>query len=184
MSEEWESPDLRDIHSDLSKLRSYQLGDSRWMDLMRAAMDLVKAADRQLLASPPAKPAPADGWQPIETAPYDTRVLLKVGSMTFPAKLHQGVSMDEDGNDCDQWSAIFEGEHPPCWSGGACWASNEDEVPSIQPSAWKPLSTAQGEALKRESVEVIGADIDPPADGPHEQRLRDQRKASTTPEQR
>ncbi len=126
-------------------------------EAQRGAVMLAADIISRLYGHPPsalATPQPTEtqrivAWQPIETAPYDTRVLLKVGSMTFPAKLHQGVSMDEDGNDCDQWSAIFEGEHPPCWSGGSCWASNEDEMPSIQPSAWMPFPTS-GEHLTGE----------------------------------
>lgn len=76
------------------------------------------------------------GWQPIETAPYGTPVEIRVGRMTMWARLQPGVSEDEDGNSVDQWQAEYEGEHPPCWSGGACWASNEDEIESIQPTAW------------------------------------------------
>lgn len=75
------------------------------------------------------------GWMPIETAPYDTPVEIQVGRMTMWARLLPNASEGEDGP-CDQWQAEYEGEHPPCWSGGACWASNEDEVESLQPTAW------------------------------------------------
>lgn len=75
------------------------------------------------------------GWMPIETAPYDTPVEIQVGRMTMWARLLPNASEGEDGP-CDQWQAEYEGEHPPCWSGGACWASNEDEVESLQPTTW------------------------------------------------
>lgn len=45
---EWESPDLRDMHSDLIRLRSYELGGERWKELMRAAADMLVAADVEL----------------------------------------------------------------------------------------------------------------------------------------
>lgn len=77
-------------------------------------------------------------WRPLDTAPYNTPVRIKAGNMTFIAELLPSASMNEDG-ECDQWQAVHEGEHPPCWSGGACWASNEDEDPSLQPKGWMPL---------------------------------------------
>lgn len=80
----------------------------------------------------------ADPWRPLDTAPYNTPVRIKAGNMTFIAELLPSASMNEDG-ECDQWQAVHEGEHPPCWSGGACWASNENEDPSLQPEGWMPL---------------------------------------------
>lgn len=79
-----------------------------------------------------------DPWRPLDTAPYNTPVRIKAGNMTFIAELLPSASMNEDG-ECDQWQAVHEGEHPPCWSGGACWASNENEDPSLQPEGWMPL---------------------------------------------
>lgn len=84
---------------------------------------------------------PGLGWQDISTAPYETAVEIKAGHMTFEAMLVPNGSEDENGS-CDQWCAIHEGEHPPCWSEGACWASNVDEVTSLQPEAWRPLPPA------------------------------------------
>lgn len=81
----------------------------------------------------------AGEWRSIESAPYSTPVRVKAGDMTFIASLEPDVSMDEHGSECDQWHATNEGEHPPCWSGGACWQSNEDEALSLQPCAWQPL---------------------------------------------
>lgn len=76
-------------------------------------------------------------WRDIESAPYNTPVEIKVGSMTFLARLHPDASMSSLDESCDQWQAEINGEHPPCWSGGACWASNENEDMSLQPTAWR-----------------------------------------------
>lgn len=81
----------------------------------------------------------AHQWQPIETAPYNMPVRIKAGEMTFLARLLPNASMTEDEEDCDQWQAEIEGEHPPCWSGGGCWSSNENESASLQPTHWQPL---------------------------------------------
>jgi len=81
-------------------------------------------------------------WKTIDSAPYNTPVRIKVGEMTFVARLLPDASMTEDELPCDQWQAEIEGEHPPCWSGGACWSSNENEDPSLPPSGWMPLPKA------------------------------------------
>ena len=78
-------------------------------------------------------------WRDISSAPYRTLVRVKVGSVTLLARLVPDASMTSEEQGCDQWCAEIEGEHPPCWSGGACWESNEDEAPSLQPTAWQPL---------------------------------------------
>lgn len=85
----------------------------------------------------------AEAWQPIQTAPYNEPVKIKVGEgMEFVARLIPDGSMSSEEESCDQWVAEHEGEHPECWSGGACWESNEGEVASLQPTRWKPLATA------------------------------------------
>lgn len=79
-------------------------------------------------------------WQPIETAPVNEAVLVRVGmGMAFAARLVPDAAMTDEEASCDQWQAEHEGEHPPCWSGGCCWASNEDENTSLQPTHWMPL---------------------------------------------
>lgn len=87
-----------------------------------------------------------EGWRPIETAPYDTPVEVRVGSMTFLARLLPDASMSSLDETCDQWQAEIDGEHPPCWSEGACWSSNVDEVMSLQPTAWRLPTPPAGEA--------------------------------------
>lgn len=83
--------------------------------------------------------AEGDGWLPIESAPFDQDVEVRVGQMTFLARLLPHAALTSSELACDQWVAVREGEHPPCWSGGACWSSNEDEVASIHPTHWRPL---------------------------------------------
>ncbi len=91
-------------------------------------------------------PAIEGEWFPIETAPYDTTLEVRVGSMTFLARLQPDAAEDENGS-CDQWQAAVEGEHPSCWSEGACWESNIDECQSLQPTGWRPLpSPPRGDA--------------------------------------
>lgn len=100
-------------------------------------------------------------WCDIKDAPYDIEVTVKVGGMTFGAILRVSASVDDDGNDCDQWQATVEGEHPPCWSGGACWASNEDETMSLQPEAFRltPPPDAAA-ALQRAKDEAWNAAVE------------------------
>lgn len=91
----------------------------------------------------------ASGWRPIESAPFNTPVEIKAGSMTFLARLEPDVSEDENGQSCDQWLAEIEGEHPPCWSAGACWSSNENDDRSLQPTAWRyPGVSANNELVE------------------------------------
>lgn len=85
-------------------------------------------------------PAPL-AWRPPDTAPPDTEVEVRVGAMVFRAKLITDGGMTMDDGPCDQWQATREGEHPPCWSGGDCYASNEDEVPSMPVEAWRPVQS-------------------------------------------
>ena len=81
-----------------------------------------------------------DSWQDISNTPVDTPVRVKAGNMTFMARLVPDASMTSEEESCDQWQAEHEGEHPPCWSGGACWESNEDEAMSLQPTHWQPIA--------------------------------------------
>ena len=78
-------------------------------------------------------------WQDISSAPYRTPVEVRVGHMTFVARLLPDAAMSSLDETCDQWQAEYEGEHPPCWSGGSCWDSNEEEVTSLQPTAWRDV---------------------------------------------
>ena len=79
-------------------------------------------------------------WQPIETAPVAECVWVQAGGMTFKAAWFPSFSLDENGEECDQWLAEEEDEHPPCWTDGACWETNADMVQSAQPTHWMPLA--------------------------------------------
>lgn len=76
-------------------------------------------------------------WNPVDTAPYGTPVQVKVGHMVFLARLEREASENSKGDACDQWQAVYDGEHPPCWSEGACWAINADGDASLQPTGWR-----------------------------------------------
>ncbi|NML93833.1 hypothetical protein [Novosphingobium olei] len=94
-------------------------------------------------------------WKDIESAPYNTVVRVKAGQMTFLARLIPNGAMSDMDTSCDQWVAEIEGEHPPCWSGGACWENNEDESPSLQPDGWQSLSRQGPDLL--EALELADA---------------------------
>ena len=70
------------------------------------------------------RPVDPVAWQPIDEAPYDTPLTVRVGGMTFGAILRRGASETTDGDPCDQWQALIADEHPPCWTDGACWEIN------------------------------------------------------------
>lgn len=92
-------------------------------------------------------------WQPIETAPYRENVEIRVGAgMTFAAMLVPDASLTDDEKSCDQWCATYEGEHPPCRSGGECWASNEDEIQSLQPTSWRPAPDTAPETVRASAM--------------------------------
>lgn len=45
--------------------------------------------------------------------------------------------LDENEEDCGGWYFAEDREPPDCWTDGICWASNEDEKPSVKPTHWK-----------------------------------------------
>jgi len=81
------------------------------------------------------------GFRPMSEAPRDGRDIQAI----IPGHGWDNVIawtsgyMDEDENDCCCWAFTTDQEPPACWTDGICWASNEDEAPSIQPIAWKEL---------------------------------------------
>jgi hypothetical protein len=78
-------------------------------------------------------------WQPIDSVPYNVEVEVKIDRRIFPAILRPDASMTSEEESCDQWQATTD-RHPACWSEGACWESNADEVMSLQPEAWRALA--------------------------------------------
>lgn len=80
-------------------------------------------------------------WQDIETAPKDgTSIQARIPGHGEDNVIawHSGF-LDADEQDCCCWVFTTEKEPPECWTDGVCWASNEDEVPSVQPTHWQPL---------------------------------------------
>jgi len=83
----------------------------------------------------------AAGFRPMSEAPRDGTDIQAIIPGHGWDNVIAWVSgyMDEDGQDCCTWAFTTDQEPPACWTDGVCWESNEDEVPSIQPIAWKPL---------------------------------------------
>lgn len=109
----------------------WSAGDAKWHEFaVQAALAAIKETTER-------------EWQPIETAPYNQIVEVRAGKMTFHARLVPDASWSDLDTRCDQWQAAIEGEHPPCWSDGACWESNADEVASLQPTAWRALRNTE-----------------------------------------
>ena len=79
-------------------------------------------------------------WQTIYRAPKDgTSIQAKIpghGSNNIIA-WRRGL-IDSGGNECGGWSVMGDQEPPDCWTDGVCWAVNEDGVPSVAPTHWKP----------------------------------------------
>ena len=77
------------------------------------------------------------GWQTdMENVPFLKPVIVQTMSGCVFRAHYGETTEDGDGRDCDTWAAEDEGIHPPCWTDGLCWASNEDGEPSDQPVKW------------------------------------------------
>lgn len=80
-------------------------------------------------------------WQPIETAPRDgTPIQAEIpgnGSDNIIAWV--GGYLDSDERECSCWVFVEDQEPPDDWTDGVCWEVNEDGVPSVKPTRWKPL---------------------------------------------
>lgn len=81
----------------------------------------------------------AGQWQPIESAPFDTDVWVRVDGMQFKARR---TIVSEGTCSYSQWLATVEGVHPPCWSDGAYWSSNENDDRSLPVLGWMLLDGA------------------------------------------
>lgn len=78
-------------------------------------------------------------WKPIETAPDDKWIEIRVEGLrrTFVAKFDsqmRTMSLNEQEGR-GQW--IAQDWCPNCWTDGACWESNHDELSSAQPIKWR-----------------------------------------------
>lgn len=83
-------------------------------------------------------------WRPIKTAPRNgTPIQARIpGHGSDNVIAWQDGLLDSDEHDCGGWSYL-EGEPPQCWTDGICWARNECDEPSIQPTHWTPLPDKQ-----------------------------------------
>lgn len=79
-------------------------------------------------------------WQPIEMAPKDgSDIQAKIpghGSDNIIAWI--GGLVNSNGRPCGGWAFTTDQEPPDSWTDGICWEVNEDGVPSVQPTDWKP----------------------------------------------
>lgn len=76
----------------------------------------------------------------MDEAPYNEPVMVRLDSgKEIIARLIQDGSMTSYEESCDQWEADGD-DYPECWTGGACWTVNEDEVASDQPAAFARLT--------------------------------------------
>lgn len=79
-------------------------------------------------------------WQEIGTAPRDgTTIQARIpghGDDNLIAFVYIG-DCGVDGGEGYGWTFVTDQEPPSCWTDGYCWASNEDEKPSIQPTHWR-----------------------------------------------
>lgn len=83
------------------------------------------------------------GWNDMATAPKSGPViLLTFAGFVVKAQWETGFT-DVDLNACGGWTAFEEEQHPPCWTDGACWSSNANEIESDQPVAWLPFPTPE-----------------------------------------
>ena len=82
-------------------------------------------------------------WQPIETAPKDgTPIQAHIPGHGDKNIIAWSFGFeDETGEDCAAWFIYDDKKPPKSWTDGVCWASNDDEKPSIKPTHWRPLPT-------------------------------------------
>lgn len=80
------------------------------------------------------------GWRKMSTAPRDGRDvrLLTAGGFELLARFTHYGFIDARGNDVGSWVASIEDKHPECWTDGAYWKSNENEMESDPPIGWLP----------------------------------------------
>lgn len=80
-------------------------------------------------------------WQPISTAPRDgTWIQAEIPGHGADNVIGFEVGLlNSEGHECGAWCFVTEQEPPDCWTDGYCWEVNEDGVPSVLPTRWKPL---------------------------------------------
>ena len=90
-------------------------------------------------------------WMPIETAPKDGTAFQAIipGHGADNVLCWTDGLIGSDGRDCGSWAFASDQEPPDCWTDGYCWEVNEDGVPSVQPTHWKPLHLPRGDQVAR-----------------------------------
>ena len=86
--------------------------------------------------------AKCETWQPIATAPNDgtdIQALIPGHDANNVIAWQIEAFIDSENATCGGWAFTTEQEPPECWTDGICWAVNEDGLPSVQPTLWKPL---------------------------------------------
>jgi hypothetical protein len=88
---------------------------------------------------------------PIETAPKDGTAFQAIipGHGADNVLCWTDGLIGSDGRDCGSWAFASDQEPPDCWTDGYCWEVNEDGVPSVQPTHWKPLHLPRGDQVAR-----------------------------------
>lgn len=78
-------------------------------------------------------------WKDIGTAPCDLVIEVLIPREPHPRLVYwvNGFK-DASGDTCGGWQIGDDGEAPPSWSDGVCWASNADDEPSVKPTHWRP----------------------------------------------
>ena len=79
------------------------------------------------------------GWRDIASAPRDNSHVIVRTALGRVFSAFMGTPVVGESGDDLAWTAADEGIHPPCWTDGICWSSNEDEEPSDPPVAWLPI---------------------------------------------
>jgi hypothetical protein len=78
-------------------------------------------------------------WHPMDTAPVDRDIIVWTKAGSVVKVFRDEVGEDENGETAFGWIAREEGEHPPSWDDGICWASNMDGDTSDPPILWTEL---------------------------------------------
>lgn len=82
------------------------------------------------------------GFLPFDQAPRDgtwIQALIPGHGSDNVIAWCEGAFMNDAEESCGGWSFMTDQEPPDCWTDGVCWTSNDCGVPSMLPTAFKPL---------------------------------------------
>jgi len=117
-------------HDDSASVQAFARFERATTEALRAENEALRAALER-----------AVGWFEEYAVQNERKASKAFLDQTEQKSRREKALRNMDRAKCDQWQAAVEGEHPPCWSDGACWESNADEIGSLQPNAWRPLPT-------------------------------------------